>query len=211
MTTRELAQLERQALCDLMEEVGPDQDTLCEGWTTSHLAAHLVIRERRPLTGPGLVLGGPFARYTDRSLEKMRAAKQYPELVDLVRTGPPWLLGPLDGAMNLTEYFVHHEDVRRGVSGAEPRSGLDELDETLWSQQGRRTRLLTRRLEDLDLTLAQPGGEQCHIGPGSRPVTVVGQPTELVLFLSGRRGAAVVDLEGEDDAVRELREGPLGL
>ena len=41
MTKRELAQSERQQLCDLFEEVGPDQDTLCEGWTTAHLAAHL--------------------------------------------------------------------------------------------------------------------------------------------------------------------------
>ena len=36
------------ALCDLFEEVGPDAPTLCGDWTTRDLAAHLVMRERRP-------------------------------------------------------------------------------------------------------------------------------------------------------------------
>jgi uncharacterized protein (TIGR03083 family) len=42
-----LARAERAALCDLFDEVGPDAPTLCAGWTTRDLAAHLVIRERR--------------------------------------------------------------------------------------------------------------------------------------------------------------------
>ncbi|MGD0448569.1 MAG: maleylpyruvate isomerase family mycothiol-dependent enzyme [Candidatus Dormibacteria bacterium] len=39
---------ERRELCDLLIQVGPDAPTLCEGWTTSDLAAHLVLRERFP-------------------------------------------------------------------------------------------------------------------------------------------------------------------
>ena len=58
MTNRDLAQLERGRLCDLLLVVGPDHPTLCEGWTTADLAAHLVIRERKPLAGPGIVAGG---------------------------------------------------------------------------------------------------------------------------------------------------------
>ena len=72
MSRTELAQAERRALCDLLLEVGPDHPTLCGDWTTSHLAAHLYIRERKPLTGPGIMLGGPFAAYTERVLEKVR-------------------------------------------------------------------------------------------------------------------------------------------
>ena len=49
------------------------------------------------------------------------AAKAWPELVELVRTGPPFYnpmsLGPLNEAANSVEYFVHHEDVRRGRPG----------------------------------------------------------------------------------------------
>ena len=36
---------ERMGLCDLFVELGPDAPTLCEGWTTADLAAHLVLRE----------------------------------------------------------------------------------------------------------------------------------------------------------------------
>lgn len=211
MSNGELAQSERQELCDLMDEVGPDHETLCEGWTTAHLAAHLVNRERRPLTGPGLMLGGPFARYTDRALEKTRAGTDYGELVELVRSGPPRILRPVDGAMNLTEYFVHHEDVRRAGTGAGPRPEVDELEEALWAMQGRSTKFMTRKLDDLDLTLSRPDGEQKHVGGGSRPVTLVGPATEITLFLAGRRGHAVVEIEGEADAAKELREGELGL
>ena len=211
MDKSELAQSERQQLCDLLDEVGPDQDTLCEGWTTAHLAAHLVNRERRPLTGPGLVFGGPLARYTNNALERTRQRTAYGDLVEQVRGGPPRILRPVDGAMNVTEYFVHHEDVRRGDPDAQPRTDIDDLEETLWEMQGRSTKMLTRKLDDLDLTLARPGGEQRHVGGGTRPVTLVGPATEIVLFLAGRRGAAVVEIEGEADAAKELREGKLGL
>ncbi|MEV4089519.1 maleylpyruvate isomerase N-terminal domain-containing protein, partial [Nonomuraea fuscirosea] len=37
---------ERAALCDLLDRLGPDEPTLCAGWTTADLAAHLAIRER---------------------------------------------------------------------------------------------------------------------------------------------------------------------
>ena len=43
-----VAATERADLCDLFRAVGPDAPTLCEGWTTRDLAAHLVVRERRP-------------------------------------------------------------------------------------------------------------------------------------------------------------------
>ena len=56
MTATTLARAERHALCDLLIEVGPDAPTLCEGWSTFDLAAHLVVRERRPDRGPGLVI-----------------------------------------------------------------------------------------------------------------------------------------------------------
>ena len=43
-----LAQLERQRLSSTLTRVGPDAPTLCEGWRTRDLAAHIVLRERRP-------------------------------------------------------------------------------------------------------------------------------------------------------------------
>src|ERR1700735_4322129 len=55
MSSPVLAQQERATLCDLLVELGPDAPTLCEGWTTADMAAHLVVRERRPDSGTGLV------------------------------------------------------------------------------------------------------------------------------------------------------------
>ena len=66
-------QAERAALCDLFLRVGPDAPTLCEGWATDDLATHLVIRERKPLSGPGLVMGGAAARMTERILARTKA------------------------------------------------------------------------------------------------------------------------------------------
>jgi uncharacterized protein (TIGR03083 family) len=42
------AQDERAALAALLHETGPDGPTLCEGWQTRDLAAHLALRARRP-------------------------------------------------------------------------------------------------------------------------------------------------------------------
>src|SRR5262249_33102419 len=56
---------ERTALCALLGETGPGAPTLCEGWRTGDLAAHLVMRERRPDAAAGL-LGGPLAGHTRR-------------------------------------------------------------------------------------------------------------------------------------------------
>ncbi|MCW2608081.1 MAG: hypothetical protein JWO60_2774, partial [Frankiales bacterium] len=43
-----VAAAERAALLDLLAASGPDAPTLCPGWTTHDLAAHLVVRERQP-------------------------------------------------------------------------------------------------------------------------------------------------------------------
>ena len=68
---------ERRALCALLDETGPDAPTLCEGWTTGDLAAHLVLRERRPDAAAG-VAGGPLAGYTARVQQRIRAGSRSP-------------------------------------------------------------------------------------------------------------------------------------
>ncbi len=100
-------------MCDLFVQRGPEAPTLCEGWSTADLAAHLVVRERRPDTGPGLVWP-PLAGYTDKVRCAVRDRTTWEQLVDTVRCGPPWLLRPFDGPMNTVEFFIHTEDVRRG-------------------------------------------------------------------------------------------------
>src|ERR1700733_482692 len=81
---------ERVALCALLAELGPDKPTLCEGWQTGDLAAHLVLRERRPDAGAG-IMGGPLAGYTRKVQARLAGRTPFARLIDLIRTGPPRL------------------------------------------------------------------------------------------------------------------------
>src|SRR6185437_21116 len=126
---------ERRALCALLDKTGPDAPTLCEGWTTGDLAAHLVLREHRPDAAAGVV-GGPLAGYTARVQQRLRNRFPFPDLVRIIRSGPPTLsvmaLPGMDERVNAVECFVHHEDVRRATPGWEPRElGSGESD-MLW-------------------------------------------------------------------------------
>ena len=67
------ARAERAALCDLFLEVGPDAPTLCGAWTTRDLAAHLVVRERRPDAAPASSAGS-CAAHRSRCARGGRAA-----------------------------------------------------------------------------------------------------------------------------------------
>ena len=221
MGNGDLAQLERGRLCDLLLEVGPDHPTLCEGWTAADLAAHLVIRERKPLAAPGIVMGGKLGDYSEKVRLATRDGSSFADLVTQVRRGPPAPLRPLDGAINLSEYFIHLEDLRRGdgTRGPRPVDEVGEVEDALWAMQGRRTKFLTRSLDDVDLTLALPDGETKAIGGGSRPVTLTGRAGELTLFLSGRRGRRRGRAHrchrggrrGPNRQARDLRRTPVGV
>ena len=134
-------------MCALLEETGPHAPTLCEGWTTLDLAAHLVLREHRPDASIG-ILGGPLAGYTRRAQEAIASRTPFPELVTTIRNGPPLLsvfgLPGVDERANVIEYFVHHEDVRRAQPDWEPRDLSPGLSEVLW-QRLRAARFMLRK------------------------------------------------------------------
>src|SRR6185437_5657802 len=116
---------ERLELCALLDRTGPDAPTLCAGWRTADLAAHLVLREHRPDAAAG-VMGGPLARHTAQTQRKLSKRTPYPKLVEMIRTGPPRFsffgIPGVDAKANFAEYFVHHEDVRRGQPDWQPRN-----------------------------------------------------------------------------------------
>ncbi|HXQ62260.1 MAG TPA: TIGR03085 family metal-binding protein [Acidimicrobiales bacterium] len=204
---------ERNALCDLFTRVGPTAPTLCEGWTTTDLATHLVVRERKPVAALGLVLPGPFAAALERTMARMSTTTSYDTLVAQVRSGPPSLLRPFDAAMNLSEYFVHHEDVRRGAGDTTPRPEADiaDVEEALWRTLGRGSRLLTRSLGGIGLELVHSDGRVARARPGEVTATLTGRPGEIALYLSGRKAAAHVELGGPPDAVTALQDARFGI
>ena len=165
---------------------GPGHPTLCEGWTAVDLAAHLVVRERRPSAGPGIVFAGR-SRYTQRAMNRAIDRNGFEALVERVSSGPPRLLRSVDGPMNLIEYFIHHEDLRRGAEAVSQRADLEALDDALWAQPPRRFKMMTRKLRDVDLILRDPGRGDLHIGGGDRSAIIAGPASEIVLYLFGRR------------------------
>lgn len=202
---------ERRELCDLLEELGPDAPTLCEGWATFDLAAHLVVRERDPRAGLGIVLGGRFEGMLDKLMDGARD-RGYQRLVEQVRNGPP--LGPfavpgLRKLLNLNEYVVHHEDVRR-ANGLAPRDDRPELQDALWGFLRRGARLMLRKVKGASVHLVRPDGGSILVGSGPE-VSVTGAPLEMLLYLQGRRTAAQVEIEGESAPRHALETAQLGI
>lgn len=206
-----LAQRERRSLADLLLRVGPDAPTLCEGWTAADLAAHLVVRERRPDAAPGIVLPA-LAGYTERVQRKIRDGRSWEALVAAVRGGPPAPLrfAFIDEPMNTAEFFVHHEDVRRAQPGWEPRDLDPELERALWSRLRLMSRM-ARRAAPVGLVLDSPGHGRLQVRAAEPEVTVTGPPGELLLFLFGRQAAARVELAGDPGAVEQVRAAKFGL
>ena len=199
-SSRPFPQRERAELADLLETLGPDAPTCCAGWTTAHLAAHLVVRDRRPdaLAGYGLEeagVGGPLVGWSHRREDRLRDSTPYADVLARLRSGPPrWsilAIPVLERLLNTAEFAIHHEDVRRARSDWEPRDLPRALQDQLWSSSAfyarraaGRTGLVLRRTD-------APGTER-RLGAGGR--TVAGEPMELLLWVAGRRDVARVEV-----------------
>ena len=61
------------------------------------------------------------------------------------------------------------------------------------------------------LELRRPDGQSRRFGPKAQVAVLSGEPTELVLYLSGRRGVAEVTLDGPPDAIARVQQAQLNL
>jgi uncharacterized protein (TIGR03085 family) len=189
---------ERAALADLMLRLGPDAPTCCVGWTTAHLAAHLVVRDTRPdamagYAAEGAGLGGPLVAWAHGVEDRLRASTPYADVVARVRTGPPgWYptaWPPVERAINVTEFAVHHEDVRRAQPDWTVRALAAEDQDAIWTASA----LYARRgagKRGIVLRRSDAPGVERRLGGAGR--TVAGEPLELLLWCAGRRDVARV-------------------
>ena len=200
------ARVEMQALAGTLRAAGPEQDTLCAGWRTRHLAAHLYLRAHQPWQ----LLGLPGTSGVEELAEQCRDAARYEQVIEAF-TGPvrwPWRLsrtGPVDDLTNLVEYVVHHEDVRRaGPHPAPPRSLPPEQRAQVWAKFAR-TALGFYLSAPVGVLLMVPGRPAFRARPGGDPVRVVGEPVEQALYAMGRRPQAQVELRGSTAQVETFR------
>lgn len=211
--------LERSALVQALREAGPGRPTLCAGWSTQHLAAHVVLRENAPLLAAGIAVP-PLAARTERAVQTLGDLSAdpagYARLLTQLAEGPPrWQPMHWAGdAANLLELFVHTEDVRRGgpAGGDVPaRTRTPEHAEALWRGLSRSAGLFLRRapvpvrLVDDGREIRVATGRQRSAGLGA--VTVRGPLDDLVLHAFGRDVAVRVDVQGPPEAVDAYLSG----
>jgi len=205
------ARRERSELAELLLQAGPDAPTLCAGWTTRDLAAHLVVRERRPDASLTMLVP-PLAGHGEH-VRKEKAARPYEQVVAEVRN-PPWW-SPVsnrvtDELFNALEFFIHHEDVRRGSPGWEPRP-LDAAEQkAIWRGVRFAARTGLRRLR-VPMLLRSPGYGEVRVGDQDPQATLTADPSELAMFVSGRQRASRVDIEAPPATAERLRTARLGI
>lgn len=212
-----LAQLERQSLSSTLTRLGPDAPTLCEGWRSRDLAAHIVLRERRPDAILGAFLS-PLAQHSQR-VQDAYADGSWAGLIDLVRQGPPgWSpsrVPAVDDAVNLMEFYVHHEDLLRAAPAWTPDQTREiggDVQDALWSRL-RQTGQLMFRKSPVGIVLVTPiHGRRAVKGPTKLGTVVLrGEPSEFVLYGFGRGDVAQVQIDGEPAAVEALAGATFGI
>lgn len=203
-----LAASERASLSDLLNRVGPEAPTLCEGWTARDLTAHLVLRESRPDAVLGVVIR-PLSGWTAR-VQKKLARKDFTELVNRLRGGPPiWspfrphAVGEL---LSNVELFVHHEDVRRAAAQWEPRVLDSTTSALMWRRSSQMAKHVLRSTPGGIELVRSDTGQRRTVRPGQPVLTLAGAPQELLLYMFGRRDHALVERAGDAEGFAVLEK-----
>jgi uncharacterized protein (TIGR03085 family) len=206
-----LARRERHDLCDLALVLGEDAPTLSGDWNAKDLVTHLLLREHSLLGAPGLLIR-PLSRLTDLEMARI-GKKDFTVLVERLR-GPgltPYAIPAIDRAVNTLEYFVHHEDIRRASDGWEPRTLEPDEQNALWRVARVSGKGLIRPAGVPVLLCRTDTGTRTSLRAGSDPVVISGLPSEIVLFLYGRRETSGLTFDGPAERVAHLREASLGI
>lgn len=211
MPTVPWSEAERHALAATFREVGPDAATLCEGWRSRDLLAHLELRERAPWQ---LALD---ARSKPRPGEEPRQSALahrastpagFAELVDAFEAAEGRRpVRALKDRANLLEHVVHHEDLRRaGGSPAPARTLPSAMQAAIFAQLGTFARLGLRRSPTGVVLVDTVGGRRVVARRAADSVAMAGTPVDLALAVMGRIERADVELTGAPAEVAALRE-----
>jgi uncharacterized protein (TIGR03085 family) len=193
---------ERHELAETLRTRDPDAPTLCGDWRAGLLASHLVLRERSLVEVGGRLPVESLQRRAGNALAAYLQRIGYSGVVAQVDAGAPrwspFALPPLREAVNLLEYVIHHEDLRRVDEGWTPRLLPIDRQQAIWSRL-RVAAGMTLRAVPVGVELRWPShgsirSRRAKHGPPI--VTVTGDPVELALLAFGRQSVARVDYEG---------------
>ena len=209
---RRLAQTERAALCDTALQVGEDQPTLSGEWTVKDLVVHLLVREGSPAAVGILVK--PLEKVLDLEMRRV-GRRPFDMLVENLRHGPPmwspYAVPKLDATLNTLEYFVHHEDIRRAQPEWTARDLGPESEKLLWAMIRTGGKGLTRGAPVGVTVENATTGSRAVLKAGEPSVVVRGIPSEVTLFVFGRKPQAHVELVGDAADVARLSSTSLGI
>ena len=200
-----LAHSERTALVHLLRELGPWAPTLCEGWSTAALLAHLVLRERKPAAALGILLPALSDRTERLTLEM---AEDFEANLRLIESGPPtWNpMRYLDAIVNGSEMLIHHEDVLRAQSQWKPRVlSFEEQQEAQRILRGA-GQLMTRGAKVR--VRPDPVGA---LTPKSGEVVIRGDVVDILLRISGRTKNVTVTVLGSAPDLESFEKSRLGI
>ena len=207
-----LARTERAALCDTALQVGEDQPTLSGEWTVKDLVVHLLVREGSPAALGILVK--PLEKVLDLEMRRV-GRRPFNVLVEKLRHGPPrwspYALPKLDATLNTLEYFVHHEDIRRAQPGWTARDLDADAEKLLWAMVRTGGKGLARSAPVGVTVENATTGSRAVLKAGEPSVVVRGIPSEVTLFVFGRKPQARVELIGDAADVERLSSTSLGI
>ena len=198
-----ISKSERQGLVETLKALGPDAPTLCEGWMTKHLLAHLIMRETEPVNASGILLKGR-QKQTQNRLEEL--STHFESNLSKLLSGPP-LWNPmryLDKWVNALEMLIHHEDVLRAQPNWQPRKFTDSETKELDFLLKIAPRFLVRGAKVLPTLVV---GDL----PTSGRIILRGDQVDLLLFLAGRQSASTVSIEGDESDVADFMKSSFGI
>ena len=208
-----IAEDEREGISDTLLELGPDEPTLCVGWTTRDMVAHLVLRERRPDAAAGIVVR-PLSGHTSNVMREV-AEQPFHELVATFRSGPPWwsvfAIPVVGDRLNMFELYVHHEDIRRAQPDWQPRPTDAGREDTLWDALTSPAGKLLFRRCSVGVVLRAAGRPDVEVKKGEPSVHVVGEPSEIALIAFGRpTDRSHVVVQGTPEDIAKFDASPRG-
>lgn len=196
---------ERSAFANTLRNTDPTAPTLCGEWNATQLTAHLVLRERSLVELGGRIPVPALQRRAHEAVDSYASKHSYAELIDQFEGGAPkysaFAMPAFREAVNLLEYVVHHEDVRRAVPGVGPRELAQAEQDAAWARLRFTARITLRQVPQGVRLVSLRNGQLEAAKKGASLVTVTGDPVELALVIMGRQRVAKVTYDGPPDDV----------